>query len=275
MADQAAVETAIAAMVANALYPQGTAAPSVTGDLIRIYRGYPAAPALDADLAAGALHVSVAAAGVVKNVTRYPRIWQAVTPVSATLSVAVSGQSVSFAGVCAAGQLAGVIVNGSVFPYAVQGNDTPSTVASNLSAALREAGWLVGYAGAMLSVPGADRLSARVVNGAGALQEIKRQLQDFKISLWCPDPRSRDAVAALIDEAMADLKFMPLSDGSSARVIFAGSETVDMSADATLYRRDLVYSAEYPTTLAQTEPAMLFGTGNFEADGAFVAAIQG
>jgi hypothetical protein len=27
-----------------------------------------------------------------------------------------------------------------------------------------------------------------------------------------------------------------------------------------MYRRDLIYSVEYPTTLAQAVPAMLFGT---------------
>jgi hypothetical protein len=275
MADQADVETALASLVANALYPNGTAAAGAVANLCRVYRGFPTSPALDADLAAGAVNVSVAAANSpVKNVTRYPRVWRTVAPVPATLTVTVAAQTASFAGACAVGQLAGVAANGALFPYAVQASDTPATVASNLAALLRAAGWLVDYAGSTISVPGASLFTARVVNGAGALQEIKRQEQDFRISLWCPDPASRDAVAPVIDEALAAQKFIALADGSYGRLIFSGSEAQDNAADATLYRRDLTYSVEYPTTLAQITPAMLFGTASFYADAAFVKNYQ-
>jgi len=275
MADQADVETALAALVANALYPNGTAAAGAVANLCRVYRGFPTSPALDADLAAGAVNVSVAAANSpVKNVTRYPRVWRTVAPVPATLTVTVAAQTASFAGACAVGQLAGVAANGALFPYAVQASDTPATVASNLAALLRAAGWLVDYAGSTISVPGASLFTARVVNGAGALQEIKRQEQDFRISLWCPDPASRDAVAPVIDEALAAQKFIALADGSYGRLIFSGSEAQDNAADATLYRRDLTYSVEYPTTLAQITPAMLFGTASFYADAALVKNYQ-
>jgi len=116
---------------------------------------------------------------------------------------------------------------------------------------------------------------ARVVNGANALQEIKRQVQDFEITLWCPSPTLRDAASAAIDEALADIQFMALADGSSARIIYAGTEAQDMSANATLYKRTLRYGAEYPTTIAQLEPAMLFGVGGISANAAFVESFQG
>jgi hypothetical protein len=194
--------------------------------------------------------------------------------VPATLAVTVGAQSASFAGQCAVGQLAGVAVNGALFPYAVQASDTPATVASNLAALLRHAGWLVNYAGTTVTVPGAAMFVARVVHGAGALQEIKRQSQDFSISLWCPDPVARDAIAPVIDEALAAQNFAALADGSYARLIYAGSETLDSAADATLYRRDLIYNAEYPTTLAQMTPAMLFGTAGFSANAEFVQNLN-
>ncbi len=261
MADQADVETALAALAANALYPNGTAAVSVTGVVYRVYRGYPASPVLDADLAAGIVHVSVApAGGEVRDVTRFPRVWREVAPVTALLSVAVNGVSAFFSGNCAVGQLAGVMVNDETFPYAVQATDSPATIASNLAALIRNSGRIVDYAGSTLAVPGADRFTARVVAGAGALQEIRRQVQDFKISMWCPDPATRDAVAPVIDLALTDLNFMPLADGTYGRVRFAGVTASDGGADADLYRRDLIYAVEYPTALAQITPAMLFGT---------------
>jgi hypothetical protein len=274
MADQSDVENALTAIVANALYPAGTASPSVTGNTCRVYRGSPTAPALAADLAAGVSHVTVVARGAVKNVTRYPRVWQSVAPVAASLSVHVEARSASFSGACAVGQLAGVAVDGALFPYAVQANDTPATIASNLAALLRSARWIVDYSGATIAVPAATQFTARVVNGAGSLQEIKRQAQEFVITLWCPDPQNRDAAAPAVDEALAGTPFIPLADGSYARMIFAGSDVVDEAEDATLYKRNLRYSAEYPTTLTQMTPAMLFGTVSFDANGMFVENLN-
>lgn len=260
MADQADVEVALAALVANALYPDGTAAASATGAVYRVYRGYPASPVLDADLAAGVVHVTVTpAGGEVRNVTRYPRVWREVAPVSQQLEATVKGLSVMFSGSCAVGQLAGVVVDEEAFPYAVQAHDSPATVASNLAAQIRTAGWIVDYAGTTLGVPGADKFTARVVAGAGALQEIRRQVQEFRISMWCPDPASRDAAAPVVDVALADAGFIPLADGSYCRARFSGVTASDGGADADLYRRDLVYAVEYPTTLSQMTPAMLFG----------------
>jgi len=275
MADQSDVETALVSVIANALYPDGMAAASAVGSVCRVYRGFPSSPTLGPDLAAGILHVTVDGGAAVKNVTRYPRRWEVVAPVPATLSVSAGPQRASFAGICAVGQLAGIAVNGAIFPYAVQANDSPATVASNLAALLRASGWLVDYAGTTITVPNAQSFTARVVNGAQALQEIKRQIQDFDISLWCPSPALRDAAAALIDEAVANIQFLALADGSSARVIYAGTETEDGSANATLYKRVLRYSAEYPTTIAQLEPAMLFGVENLSANAAFVESLQG
>jgi len=274
MADQADVESALAAVIANALYPAGTAGPSAVGLTCRVYRGMPTAPALDADLARGVVHVSVLGdvAGV-RNVTRYPRRWVSVAPVSAVLTVAVEGVSATFAGQCAGGQLAGVIADEATFAYAVQASDSAATVASNMAALLRAAGLIVDYAGTTISVPGARRFVARVVSGAGALQEIKRQAQEFKISMWCPDPARRDAVAPVVDEALAGVNFIPLADGSYARVIFANSDAQDGAADAVLYRRDLTYSVEYPTTVSQVIPAMLFGDASLSANAGFVVDL--
>ncbi len=281
MADQADVENALVSLVANAIYPNGAAAASAimgpSGPVTcQVYRGMPNGPTLDTDLARGVMHATVFAdATPVRNTTRFPRIWQEVVPVPATLSVSVAGTAASFAGVCAAGQLAGIAVDGATFPYAVQTRDTPPTVASNLAAMLRATGWLVDYVGSTVAVPAARLFGARVVSGGMALQEIKRQEQQFRISLWCGDPGIRDTAAASIDTALATPNFFGLADGSSARISFAGGATTDKSADAALYRRDLIYVAEYPTTLVAMTPALLFGVGGFEANGAFIAGISG
>ena len=275
MADQADVENALAALIANALYPNGTAALSAVGAVCKVYRGYPNAPALDEDLARGIVHVSIApVAGAVRNVTRYPRQWQEVKPVAQVLDVIVQGVSASFAGGCAVGQLAGVLVNEQSFAYAVQARDSPATVASNLAALIRTAGWIVNYAGSGLSVPAARRFDARVVAGAGALQEIRRQVQEFGVTMWCADPVMRDAVAPVIDEVLGALKFIPLADGSFGHMNFTGTATQDGGAETSLFRREVIYAVEYPTTLAQMAPAMLFGTVTASADAVVLGNFQ-
>lgn len=281
MADQADVENALAALVAGAVYPDGTASASAVvgpGGAVtcRVYRGLPSGPTLEADLTAGAMHATVFAADtVVKNTTRFPRVWHEVAPVPATLTVSVGNSSARFSGVCAAGQLAGIAVDGAIFPYAVQARDTPPTVASNLAAILRTAGWLVDYSGTTVSVPAATLFTTRVVAGGISLQEIKRQIQGFRVSLWCGDPATRDAAAAVIDQALAAANFIALADGSCGHVSFSGGTTTDSGAEAALYRRDLIYTVEYPTTLAAVTPAMLFGVGEIAANGAFIAGLSG
>ena len=59
MADQSDVEIALVNVVAAALYPDGTDKFSVPGPDCRIYRGWPNSAALDADLAAGKINVTV------------------------------------------------------------------------------------------------------------------------------------------------------------------------------------------------------------------------
>ncbi|MGC9268994.1 hypothetical protein [Acidiphilium sp.] len=216
-----------------------------------------------------------ATATAVRNTTRFPRVWQEVAPVPATLGVNVDNLSATFSGICAAGQLAGIAVDGTIFPYAVQATDTPPTVASNLAAMMRAAGWLVEYAGSTVTVPAARLFTARVVAGGISLQEIKRQAQEFRVSLWCGDPLTRDAVAAVVDPALATPNFIGLADGSCGHIAYVGGTTTDAGADAALYRRDIVYTVEYPTTLAALTPAMLFGVGNIEANGAFIAGMSG
>ncbi len=274
MADQSDVEIAIQSIVATALYPNGTSEESAVGLTCRVYRGLPMAPVLDVNLAEGVVNVTVNASGETKNTTRYPRIWQSTFDIPNRLSVTLTDQTLSFSGACDLGQLVGIGVNGAVYAYAVQAHDTPATVASNMAAMLRTAGWITEYTGTSITLPQAYMLSGRVVVGAGALQEIKRQEQMFEISLWCPDPASRDAVAPVIDQALALRPFIALSDGSNARLVFVSSHSSDANDNATLYKRCLIYSAEYPTTIAQMTPAMLFGVCHVSADAEFVDTIN-
>ena len=72
MADESDVETTLATLITAQIYPQGTNAPSALGPLVRIYRGWPNPTALNADLAAGIINISLSANPAHhRNTTRY------------------------------------------------------------------------------------------------------------------------------------------------------------------------------------------------------------
>ena len=132
MADQADVETVLAGLVSGVLYPQGVTAPSVLGVVCRVYRGWPNSAALDADLAAGVVNVTVfPQAGHERNTTRWPDECALQAWVSPTLTVSVDGVTATFAGAAGLGQVAGLLVDGVAVVHRLVGNDTPASVAAS------------------------------------------------------------------------------------------------------------------------------------------------
>jgi hypothetical protein len=278
MADQSDVENALVAGITATLYPDGATGASAiaTGRVtIRIYRGWPVSAALQADLAEGIVNVSVFPAGEPRDTTRYPATWKVTTATTPTLTVSQHRNVITFGGTTAAGQMAGIAVNGVPYVYRVQAGDTTALVAAALGAQLIAAGAIVQVAGATLAIPGAARLHARVEQAQSACRETRRQRQSFRVSCWCPGPILRDQVAGTIDAALANTAFLTLADGTAARLTLAGGATIDQAEAAALYRRDLLYAADYATTLIAAQPAMVFGTGTLASPAGTLAPLLG
>ena len=128
MADQADV--------ARALEDVADAVRVAQGATWTVYRGYPEAAALDAEIKAGDVHVTVnpRPGGFTRNTTRYLQ-QDAVTvrPVP-SLTVAVDGDTATFGGTADPGQAAGVQVGHAAWVTRTQAGDTPPAVASGLAA---------------------------------------------------------------------------------------------------------------------------------------------
>ena len=258
MPSQSDAEMALVQLAAASLYPNGLAAPAAIPATIRIYRGWPNTTALDADLRAGLVNVTIfPVPGATRNTTRYASDWLP-DPVIPSLSVSVVGTTATFAGTAGLGQIAGLLVDGHPYVHRTVHGDTPALVAATLAAAISRSRIALNT-GASVNVPGAATLVARTAADATTARELRRQQQQFRVVAWCPAPDLRDATCEAIDIAFAATPFLQLPGGFPARLRFAATTTLDTGQDEALYRRDLLYTVEYPTTQTVTEPSMLFG----------------
>lgn len=258
MPSQADAEDALVALITSALYPSGIgAAPAIAAES-RVYRGWPNASALEADLAAGIVNVSVfSAPHSGHDTTRYLSSWLP-SPVVATLTVGVAGNTATFSGSAGLGQLAGVLIDGRSFVHRTVVGDTPELVAAVLCAAVASVR-PASVVNSTITVPGASHMVARTAADASAALELRRQRQGFRVSVWCPTPELRDSACAILDIATAATPFLTLADGSAARLCFSSTTSSDDRQNAMLYRRDMYYTVEFPTTQVAVQPSMLFG----------------
>lgn len=263
MADISDVENALCTLIEQAVYPGGITGPSISGTTVKIYRGWPTNRALNSDLSNGYQTVTVfSRENTSRDTSRYGRIWRTVSQTSPTLSVVVQGFTVIFGGTGGAGQTAGLTVNGVAYSVGLSMSDTPATVAASFANLVPGA----VAAGGSITVPGA-LLRARVVGSGTAVMETRRQEQGVMISVWCSTPTSRDLIASTVDGSLANIDWFDLPDGTTARLLYHDTFESDSSENANLYRRNLDYLVEYPTTLTMTSSQMLFGVGTLGGAG--------
>lgn len=256
MADESQVLDTLVGVVSGLVYPNGTGQASAPGMPCRVYRGWPSAANLDADLAASISNISIFARnGVEQVVTRYPREWETLVPPAHTITATVSGATCTFGGTISTPQNVAVQApGGRTVVYAVQPADTLSGLASALQALLSAKGVACSASGPTITAPGGFTF-ARVGGVGTAIRELRRQNKSVQITLWCSSPANRDAVAGVIDPGLALLNFISLPDGSSGLVRYERTTTDDAPEKELLWRRDLFYWVEYPTTqtIAATE----------------------
>jgi hypothetical protein len=247
----------LAQVVAGALYPSGAAnkaSVSVAGPVVSIYPGWPDAQQLDIDLPKGIVHVNTYPWKQDRNTTRYMKTWQDQVAPAPTITMVVNGVTVTLGGTVGVGQNLAVLANGLAWVYQTVQGDTLASAAAAL-AALINAG-LAGTSanGAVITLPATARiLAARVgASGTGAM-DIRNQERIMMVGIWAGTPSLRDAVAKVIDPAISANSFLIMPDSFAARVIYHGSLLNDSEQKMGIYRRDLLYSVDYATTITEAE----------------------
>ncbi len=273
MADLSDVERALVTLIAAPLFPgvsyqPGSYLASAAGLTVKVVRGWPLQDALMVGLAAGNSLVSVFSEhGMTRNVSRwFPAAVQAGT-VAPTITAAVSGATVTLGGTVTAGNVVGLQAGAPLRAYAtiIIAGDTLASVAARLAAKVSGA----TVSNAVITVPSPLRLAAGVMMPQTVLTVTRQQEQGIRISIWAPTPAARDTLVSLIDNAMEGLKtpsgfltaFFPVTAYENARLAYRTSYSTDIPARERIWRRDLVYTVEYPTTLIEQDPVMLFGGG--------------
>jgi hypothetical protein len=251
VADLSDVTNTLATLATAALYPAGTAQPSVVGVTITTASGWPEPKQLDAILAAGNAMLTVYPVdGTETNTTRFLAQMEPLTAIpAAQLSLTVTGNRITVGGSIKAGEAATISVNYKAVSYGVQASDTVATVAAALAAMTAGA----TASGAVITVSGAFDIAATVSVPVAMQAEIARQTRLFMLSAWCPTPAIRDLMAPAVD---LNLKCMPritLPDNTLARLIYRGTLETDYLAKQRIYRRDLRYEVEYVTTATETD----------------------
>jgi hypothetical protein len=254
MSDISDVQNALVAMVAAAVYPNGTGASSVSGKDIVVYAGWPTSSRLDADLVVEKAHVTVFQTDVETNKTRYGKDWADQTVNAAGLAIAAVGQQITITGALPVPyrqENVSIHIGIKVYVLAALAGDTPATLAAAL-AVLIAVDWPgVAAAGGVITLPGAANITAALIGVTGTTVRVLRtQDRVFQITVWSATPAQREMIGAALDVALAAVERFTLPDGFGARLIYRNSHVTDQLQKAKLYRRDFQYSVEYSTTQA-------------------------
>jgi hypothetical protein len=263
MADEADAGNALVALIAAAVYPNGTSQPSALGAPASIMRGWPVPTVLDQAMSIGQVVISVFGQnGTEKNVTRFSRDWAQLIPAVETVTTTVVDNVLMLGGTVQTPQNVAVIV-GDYPPskisaiYPVQPGDTLATIATGIASLLTAQGVTVSTAGPVLTFAPNARVVARAGGYGTIVRELKRQERCFTITVWCNSPAQRDQVSPIIDIALARPENLRFADGTVGRLLYERTLVLDERQTVEIYRRDIQYRVEYPTIETQDATKIL------------------
>lgn len=260
MADLSDVTAFLAQRIAGIVYPAGTAQPSVINGPVKVFEGWPTPDVLDLDMQGKVLGTGGvpqdSGVGPICSVSIYPTGASAqvpqvldnpyvITPAQHALTAAIVGDAITISGTPGPGEFVTVIAD-SARIYS-RGGATAADIVTALQAdAVADYSGATAV-GATLTLPGAGDLAVRI--GAPATMGIitRRQKQPIQVTVWAPTPAARAGLAAAIDNALKQDLAITLPDTSQAIIRYERTMTVDDHQTVSIYRRDLIFSAEYAT----------------------------
>lgn len=242
------VQDTLGLLIESVVYPNGVDNPSITGDKIFISSGWPIKNRLDTDLVGNNVHVSIfPIRGSEKNTTRFPKVWQEISRNTQTILPQVNSNTITINGTVTVPQTVMAIVNNTGYAYPLKETDTLEDVANGLAAIIPNA----TASENVVTINGAHSLIARVSVRGIVARESKRQEKLYYVTVWANTPELRETVGSAIDVSLGDIERANLPDGSAAAITYKGSQENDHLQKSIIYRRDLIYTIEYPTLISK------------------------
>lgn len=281
MATVRAIEKALCQIIQDVVYPNGLNAPSIvpyliggwnvanwgfnifdngargkyvtsgddSGVTIKIVPGFPIQQQLNLDVLAGNAQISVFPLhGSDRNVTRFPRIWQDFSYNPNALTATVVDNTVTIGGTIILPVSVLINFNKGSYGYIVGSSDTLNSIAANLAALIPGA----TSVGTVITLVGVINLEAKIITTGTALKESKRQRKLFYISVFAPNYNMREFLSDAVDNVLGDIVRIDFPEGDEALITYKGLQEFDAFEQDIIYRRDLIYTIEYPTTLEET-----------------------
>lgn len=251
MADIIDVLSTVVSQISDVIYPNGGAQPSITTRPVKIVYGWPLKEDLDAVLLAGNTYVSVFADQGERLTSKFSPQWikMGQLPITTTTSISQSesGWVLTIGGTITADEVIFVKDESYYIGIQFQSGWTVENVVSAILAGIPDAS--AGASANEVVFP--SELSAWMVPVWTYRKEIKRQRVSVRVISWAADPADRDLLSSSIDQVLGNLSRFTLPDGFDANIFYAGNYLIDKFQNQSLYRRDLVYSVDYPTTIEQ------------------------
>jgi hypothetical protein len=253
MATISDLRAAIAQIVGGILYPAGvpagtTPASPVVGCPVRVFQGWPERQAIDADMAAGIVDVSVYTMPGSTNTSRYPIVDVPISVSPPTLVWTVAGSTATLGGTISTPQNVGLLVDGRAYIYAVQAADTLTSIAAALTALVNGV-QPASATGPAVTIPGSRAIIGRAGGVGTTLREVGREKVGVQIEVWAPSELQRNAVGGALEPRLRDQRRLALADQSIAVIWFDSLSDTDELEKSNVYRRSLRVNAEYASTV--------------------------
>lgn len=241
----------LAKRVADVLYPGGSLLPGIVNAPVRIYPGWPVSGALQTDIEAGGSHVSVWPLPAERRVNcALGGPYQMLTRGKPTLQLWVTDSAIGVSGVASAITNVQIHLNGKKFVFQFRAGTTAEQVVNSLQLHLPHAFTLMGRVVILL----VNHLSISVTTAGTAVRELRRQIKEFQITVWSPNPQLRNAIGTAIDAALSEHCHIDLGDGVPAQMFYARQFDSDAAENWHVYRRDLIFSINFATTQTVSAP---------------------
>lgn len=265
MADLSDVSDALVDLIYAQFYPDGLAGPKYPDRDLKIYAGWPDASQLDEDLQGDPefpiLHISVWPLPMERPANRYPTDDEELSRPSATFLAVISGQSVVISGGHGEPyqpQNIAINVDGRAWSHRILPGQTNAQIAAALALLISDTWPGTAAVANSVVIPAPGRImNARVGVIGTSVREVGRQEKGFQITLWANTHENRVWMAKTLIPKLADTTFLTLPGGSGARLTCRSNSDMDRAQAQGAYRRDLVYTVEYATTIESAAPELI------------------